>query len=53
MSQDHPTDADDAHAGEGPRHDSDDRTESDAGLTGDEGVQDAQPGIAHNDGDER
>lgn len=43
MSDEHTTDATEEEASAGPRHQTDDRTASDAGLTGDEGVQTAQP----------
>jgi hypothetical protein len=43
MSDEHTTDATEGEAATGPRHEADERTVSDAGLTGDEGVQTTQP----------
>jgi hypothetical protein len=51
MDDRHTTDSDAEKAGSGPRHQSDDTTASDAGLTGDEGGQHAEPAIAHDDDD--
>jgi hypothetical protein len=43
MSDERTTDTTDDEAATGPRHEADERTASDAGLTGDEGVQTSQP----------
>lgn len=50
MGDDHTTD--DAPGDAGPRHESDDTSASDAGLTGDEGVGTARPAIPDGDRDE-
>jgi hypothetical protein len=52
MDDTHTTDRDAGTTGSGPRHQSDDTTASDAGLTGDEGGQHAEPAIAHDDDDD-
>lgn len=49
MGDKHTTDSDDEEVGANPRHEADETTTSDAGLTGGEGVQAAQPAIAHDD----
>ena len=49
---DAPTPDDETTSGDaGPRSEADDTSESDAGPTGGEGVQTAQPDLAHDDGD--
>ena len=50
MSDERTTD-DDQGTG-GPRHEADETSSADAGLTGDEGVGAAQPAPAHDDEDE-
>lgn len=52
MSDKHPTDNDHNETGSGPRQEADETTSSDAGLTGDEGTQPVEPGIAHDEDDE-
>lgn len=52
MGDKHTTDSDDEEVGANPRHEADETTTSDAGLTGGEGVQAAQPAIAHDEDEE-
>lgn len=52
MSDTPTADDDETNSGNsGPRSEADDTSKSDAGLTGGEGVQAAQPDLAHDDGD--
>lgn len=52
MNDEHTVDSTEAPDSAGPRQESDATTESDAGMTGDEGTQPAQPAAARDeDGD--
>lgn len=51
MSDNHTTDSGDEEVGANPRHETDETTSSDAGLTGAEGVE-AQPEITHDEDDD-
>jgi hypothetical protein len=52
MSDEHTTDTPEDEAATGPRHEADERTASDAGLTGDEGVETTQPPPGGDDEDD-
>jgi hypothetical protein len=52
MSDQHTTDTSEEEATTGPRQQADGRTASDAGLTGDEGIQTAQPPPGQDDDEE-